>query len=55
MIFISIISKGIILLKMYAELWFFFSAIRLMVVYICTKFRENILDGIKVIERTRFS
>ena len=24
-------------------------------VYICTKFHENILDGIKVIERTRFS
>ena len=26
-----------------------------MMVYICTKFRENILDGIKVIERTEFS
>ena len=26
-----------------------------MVVYICTKFHENILDGIKLIERTRFS
>ena len=25
-----------------------------MLVYICTKFHENILDGIKVIERTRF-
>ena len=25
-----------------------------MVVSICTKFHENILDGIKVIERTRF-
>ena len=23
--------------------------------YICTKFDENILDGIKVIDRTRFS
>ena len=32
----------------------FFSARRLMVVYICTKFHENILDGIKVLERTRF-
>ena len=26
-----------------------------MVIYICTKFHENILNGIKVIERTRFS
>ena len=25
-----------------------------IVVYICTNFHENILDGIKVIERTRF-
>ena len=36
-------------------LGFLFSAHRLMMVYICTKFNENILDGIKVIERTRFS
>ena len=34
------------------ELRFFFPAHPLMVVYICTKFHENILDGIKVIERT---
>ena len=34
---------------------FLFSALRLMVVYSCTKFHEKILDGIKVIERTRFS
>ena len=27
----------------------------LYVVYICTKFHENILDGIKVIERTEFT
>ena len=40
---------------MQMELWFFFSAHRLMVVYFYTKFHENILDGIKVIERTRFS
>ena len=26
-----------------------------MMVYICTKFHENILDSIKVIERKRFS
>ena len=34
---------------------FLFSAHRLMMVYICTNFHENILDGIKVIEQTRFS
>ena len=34
------------------ELRFFFPAHPLMVVYVCTKFHENILDGIKVIERT---
>ena len=27
----------------------------MMVVYICTNFLENILDGIKVIEKTHFS
>ena len=27
----------------------------LYLVYICTKFYENILDGIKVIERTQFT
>ena len=32
-----------------------FSAPRLMVVYICIKFDENFLEGIKAIERTRFS
>ena len=37
------------------ELPFFFSAHCLIVVYISTKFHENILGGIKVIERTRFS
>ena len=30
-----------------------FSAHRLMIVYICTKFHENILNGIRVMERTR--
>ena len=55
MIFIGKISKGHNSGKMYVDLWFFFSAHRLMMVYICTKFHENILKGIKVIERTRFS
>ena len=34
---------------------FFFSAHQLMDVYICTKFYENIPDGIQVIQQTRFS
>ena len=54
MIFIGKISKGHKSVKMQVELWFFF-AHRLMVVYISTKCHENIFDGIKVIERTRFS
>ena len=37
------------------EFRFFLSAQHLIVVYICTKFHENILDGIEVIEQTRFS
>ena len=37
------------------ELQFLLSAHCLMVVYICTNFHENILDFIKVTERTRFS
>ena len=40
---------------MKVELWFSFSALRLMVDYICAKFHENFLDGIKVLELTRFS
>ena len=37
------------------ELWFFFSAHCLVMFYIFTKFHENIINGIKIIERTRFS
>ena len=33
----------------------FYSAHRLMIVYSNTKFHENILVGIKVIEQTQFS
>ena len=40
---------------MLVELRFLFSAHCLIVVYICIKFYENILDRIKVIERTRLS
>ena len=32
-----------------------FSACSLMMLYICTKFYENILNGNKVIEQTRFA
>ena len=46
MIFIAKFQRGIIP---------FFSAHHLMVVYICTKFHENILEGIKVREQTQFS
>ena len=35
------------------ELRFFFSTHRLIVVYICTKFHENILNGIRVMDRTQ--
>ena len=37
------------------ELRFFFSVHHLIMVYICTKFHENILEGIKVVEQTQFS
>ena len=47
--------RAIIFVKMKVELWFLLSTHCLKVVYIWTKFHENILDGIKVIERTQFS
>ena len=34
------------------ELWFLHSACRLMLVNICMKFHEDILNGFKIIERT---
>ena len=39
---------------MLIELQFSFSAYDLMMVYIYTKFHENILKGLRAIERTRF-
>ena len=42
-------------IKLMLELRFLFSAHCLMMVYIYTKFHEIILNGMKVIERTRFS
>ena len=56
MIFIGKISKGHYSVKKCRWSYdLFFSTHRLIVVYICAKFHENILKGIKVIERTRFS
>ena len=51
MIFIGKISNGHNSIKNVSGVTFFFSAHRLMMIYICTKFYENILIGIKVIER----
>ena len=53
-----IISKGhYSAKKSWQELRFLFSTHCLMLLYICTKFHENenILDGIKVIQQTKFS
>ena len=47
-------SKGHNSVKNVSGVMFFFPAHCLMVAYICTKFHENILDGIKVIEWTQF-
>ena len=55
MFFIGKFSKGHNSVKKVDGLWFLFCAHCLMMFYICTKFDENILDGIKVIEPTRFT
>ena len=54
MIFIGKISKGHNSVKNVGGVTTLVSAHRLMMVYICTKFHENIVDGIKIIERTCF-
>ena len=36
------------------ELQFLFSVRHLIMLYICTKFRKNILNGFRVVERTQF-
>ena len=48
------IFQGIQFSKMLVELWFFFSDLHLIMLYICTKFCENILKGLGVIVRTLF-
>ena len=49
------IFKGALFRKNVDGITIIFSAHCVMVVYICTKFQENFLDSIKVIERTQFS
>ena len=48
-------SKGHNSIKMLAELQFLTSTYYLTMLYICTKFHENIAKGFRVIERTRLS
>ena len=48
----KIFQRGTILSKMSEEKLFLFSAHRLMMLYICTMFRENISMGFRVIEWT---
>ena len=55
MVFIGKKLKGASFRKNVGGVMVPFSAHRLMVVYICTKFHENILDGITVIEPAQFS
>ena len=43
---------GHISVKMLVELWSLFSAYRLIMLYICTKFQEYIYKGFRGIERT---
>ena len=55
MIFIAKTLKGHNSVKILMELQFFFTTHCLFMLFICTKFHENILDRVKVIERTEFS
>ena len=54
MLSILTITKGYNSNNIYMKLQFLFSAHRLMMLYICTKFRENILNDLRVMERKRF-
>ena len=48
------LQRGIIPQKMRVEWLLLISACRLVMLYICAKFHEIILNGIKVIEWTQF-
>ena len=39
---------------MWVAFWIVISEYRLIMYYICTKFRENISEGLRVTDRTRF-
>ena len=54
MLLILIITKGHNSLTIIHGVKVLFSAHHLIMVYICTKFRENILNGFRVMERTQF-
>ena len=47
------VQRAITLKEGKPELWFMCSAGRLIVLYNCVKFCENISDGIRVMEQTR--
>ena len=53
MIFIRKISKGHNSLNNVGGCWFSFSAHRQIMVYICTNFHENTLNGFRVMELTK--
>ena len=48
------LQRGIIPQKLLVERLLLISACRLVMLYICAKFREIISNGIKFIERTQF-
>ena len=48
-----IITKGQNYVKMYAELQFLFSAHFMIMLYLCTMFRENSLNGLRMTKLTR--
>ena len=52
MILLLEFSKSLNSVKIFVELQYLFSGHRLMVLYNCAKFHENISKGVKVIERT---
>ena len=54
MISILIITKGHNFVNIAHRVIFLFSAYRLIMVYICTKFHENISNSCRVIEWTQF-
>ena len=50
-----LLQRGIIIKILFVELQYLFSADRLIMVYISTTFGENIMNGFRVMGRTRFA